>query len=113
MGLMILMIQPESGAGRIALERIRQTNEKGWTLEHDRQERGDGSLLGFAALLLAGSMPSAAPLLSGILRNLPPWVEEAFHHASLKYMDHPERLLEIAGALIAAELDRLTAENDR
>lgn len=91
----------KSGVGRIAAERVRQIVEKGWTPEHDRTEHADGSLVEAAYLLLADYATLPRPFVRHEL------AEELWEHASAKYRTDRQRLLEIAGALVAAELDRL------
>ena len=97
----------KSGVGRIGGERLRQVLEKGWTVEHDRAEHADGSLLTFAALLVLGNVVGDR-VLSIVYVGAPEWVQHAFEHAAEKYATDPARTLEIAGALIAAELDRIS-----
>ena len=98
----------KSGVGRIGAERLRQVLEKGWTVEHDRTEHGDGALLDFATALLLEYLdyPRYAEDRAGESAS---WVSGAFEHARDKYRGRDRyRLLEIAGALIAAELDRIS-----
>jgi hypothetical protein len=90
-----------NGAERISAERVRQVAEKGWAPEHDRTEHADGSLTDAAAAL-------GAPEVEHVVDRAPLWVAGLLRHASEKYTGQDRyRLLEIAGALIAAELDRL------
>lgn len=94
-----------TGVELIAVERQRQITEKGWTAEHD-DGHADGSLL-TAAIVLADDV-------SGIVER---WIESQGDAnidrwpwklpARDKYDDNPIRLLSIAGALLAAEIDRL------
>lgn len=94
-----------TGAELIAVERQRQITSEGWTPEHD-DEHADGSLL-TAAIVLADDV-------SGIVER---WIESPGDAnidrwpwklpARDKYDDNPIRLLSIAGALLAAEIDRL------
>lgn len=99
------VVFPESGVGRIAVERNRQVNEKGWTPEHDRREHEDESLI-LAACALAMEAYGNREMATSIGRMGPEWVDALNYYASDKYAHAPERLLEIAGALIAVELDR-------
>ena len=99
-----LMIDTESGVGRIALERIRQIEEKGWTKEHDKEVHDDESLVDAASALLLDYRGDDMQYVSSRSAG---WVREFACHASEKYRQRRKRLLEIAGALIAAELDRI------
>lgn len=92
-----------TGVERIAHERLRQITDKGWTAKHD-VEHDKGELARAArcyayaaACQIASGMPTNAP--SG---GLWPWSEDWW-----KPSDDPIRNLEKAGALIAAEIDRL------
>jgi hypothetical protein len=107
------------GIQRIAAERARQVAVEGWTPKHD-DEHDDGEMA-MAAACYAAPVPIHAKMLvhSGCgCRS----VGECFHSDKTKWMDpwpwaekwdkrkkHSRvRQLEIAGALIAAEIDRLT-----
>lgn len=94
-----------TGLELIAAERQRQI-DKGFTLEHDAKEHDNGSLTDAAsALILEYDGTSEA---EEVLDRADPWVIALHHHANEKYRDQQRyRLLVIAGALIAAELDRL------
>lgn len=81
-----LEAQLAGGAGLIAAERQRQISEEGWTPEHD-DEHGDGYLAVAAAHLCQ--------------RTSDRWGLYA------KHQHDRQRQLVIAGALIAAEIDRL------
>lgn len=97
----------ESGVGRIAAERVRQIADKGWTEQHDRDEHADGSLTDAAAALLLEY--DGAPEVEDVLDRAKPWVRDLHAHANAKYRGQDRyRLLEIAGAFIAAELDRIS-----
>jgi len=89
----------KTGVELIREERIRQIHEEGWTLEHDAQHT-DGSLAvaGAAyALHLRGAGVFSVPLIW-------PWSKEWWKPSE----DHIRNLAK-AGALIAAEIDRLQA----
>lgn len=92
------------GADLIAAERQRQIEVEGWTPEHDeRHDEGEmvRAALRYAAEALAGY--DVEPDLSAYW----PW-----HGEWWKPSDDPIRNLVKAGALIAAEIDRLTREAD-
>ena len=86
-----------NGSERIAAERQRQIEEEGWTPEHDA-EYTNGELAGAAiAYTIATLIPND--------RGEPewwPWDSDWW-----KPSDDPIRNLEKAGALLAAEIDRL------
>lgn len=88
-----------SGVERIARERRRQIEEEGWTAEHDDQhDRGE---LAIAAGCCALSGTDAYPVDPG-------WTGKTWMEQLAEKHQHDEiRSLEIAGALIAAEIDRL------
>lgn len=96
-----------SGVYRIDAERQRQINSEGWTPEHDDGE-DHGELL--AAALCYGraamtsinpdSMHAAAPVGAPVDW---PWMQDEYKPV----WSDPIRNLERAGALIAAEIDRL------
>ena len=93
------------GVERIARERKRQVEQEGWSMEHDRQHGGAELSLAAAcySIYAAGLMNQMSP--SEDLNGVPliwPWLEAAW-----KPSDDPIRNLEKAGALIAAEIDRL------
>jgi len=92
--------RPKTGAELIAEERQRQCAEEGWTPEHDAQHE-EGELIR-AALCYA----DCAPLTKYVGPHTWPWAplfDKRVQHSK-------KRRLVIAGALIAAELDRLQAE---
>jgi hypothetical protein len=84
----------EDGAALIAAERRRQVTEEGWTPEHDAQHR-NGELIRAAAVYAT----DAADLIIG-------WWPRGWEFKA----DSRVRMLAKAGALIAAEIDRLLAE---
>ena len=83
-----------TGVERIAAERMRQVEAKGYTAEHDDQHT-DGTILR-AALAYA---QEAYALETGYILWSSHWL--------WKPSPDPIRNLEKAGALIAAEIDRL------
>ena len=101
-----------NGIQRIAAERQRQIEDEGWTGDHD--DGHDCGELTEAALCYAvvasaearGSCAKEWPVdMFGVMNDSIvqwPWAEEWW-----KPSDDPVRNLEKAGALIAAEIDRL------
>ena len=87
------------GIELIAAERIRQVEEKGWTLEHDDGHR-HGELAKVAATLAVATTDAVVRDEDGYGSGDNPWGLES------KLLD-PIRALVVAGALIAAEIDRL------
>lgn len=104
-----------SGIERIAKERQRQMDVEGWTPEHDDQYKR-GELIAAAECYThfaervrgAKSMVNKLVLVhSGTPKNWP-WDKKWW-----KPSDDPTRNLVKAGALIAAEIDRLERERAR
>lgn len=92
-------VGPADGVALIAAERRRQIEQEGWTPEHDDQHR-QGEL-GYAAACYA--VPPAWALRSLLLQEgAPSWWKPAGDSPDGRIRD-----LEKAGALIAAEIDRL------
>lgn len=96
-----------TGIELIAAERQRQIEKEGWTPEHDAEH--DFAELTGAAIVYAMAGYRAArepdePVFQNILIRWWPW-----DLADMKLADDPIRNLEKAGALIAAEIDRLQA----
>ncbi len=87
----------------IEQERRRQILAKGWTAEHDDTQR-HAELARCADLILQG-------LYSGISAGVDPWPGERAKHVNQKYAKDAVKQLTIAGALIAAEIDRLLRLN--
>lgn len=97
------MTKPESsGANLIALERVRQLAEEGWHADHDDEH------CNFELLTAAACYIQNASRLKYHARRLPPadwpWDSEWW-----KPTDRVRDLVK-AGALIAAEIDRLVRE---
>lgn len=101
----------QSGVGLIHRERLRQIHEdhRGarYTAEHDDQHT-DGSILvaaGMIAMDVSGGTHTTDPELEH--DEDAEWTERLAAHVQRKYADDPIRRLAIAGAMIAAEIDRL------
>jgi hypothetical protein len=93
-----------TGIERIAAERKRQIEEEGWTAECDDQQE-DGGLAKAAACY---AYPKGGGLFS-LKAFLWPWADGWYKPTP----DNRIRELEKAGALIAAEIDRLLREEQR
>lgn len=91
--------EPATGVELIAAERARQIDVEGWTLEHDAQHTGRGMAIAASCYALPPSMRRYSA--EGVPR-LWPWTPEWW-----KPSDDRVRELVKAGALIAAEIDRL------
>jgi hypothetical protein len=94
-----------TGVELIALERDRQL-KKAWTAEHDDEHR-IGQLADAASAYLWAA--HRAPM-SALAPPPPLW---PFEDEAWRPNDDPIRDLEKAGALIAAEIDRLLRQRDR
>lgn len=95
-----------NGAGLIAAERQRQVSVEGWTPEHDDRHRG-GQIASAAIAYTAKAIGiEVREVTLGPMRHIFtqvwPWRDE--HDKRDKHS--PLRCLVIAGALIAAEIDR-------
>lgn len=97
-----MMNEIPSGADLITAERIRQVNVKGWTPEHD-DEHTEGQLAIAAACYAfdAGSLPTIDA--KRFINDNWPWSKKWWKPTP----DDTIRQLTKAGALIAAEIDRL------
>lgn len=94
----------ETGIELIAAERARQISQEGWTPEHD-DEHDNGQLARAAACYAMGVFERQRALNSdcNILGWLWPWSMRCWKPTP----DNRIRELTKAGALIAAEIDRL------
>lgn len=88
-----------TGIDYIAAERKRQQEVEGWTPEHDRQHEEGELAIAAACYALEGTYCQA--LVDG--EDAWPWDEKWDKRKKHDVI----RRLEIAGALIAAEIDRL------
>jgi hypothetical protein len=86
------------GSEAITVERDRQITKEGWTPEHDDQHEGGELAEAAACYALVSTFPPNLAA-SGPPEGWP-WDPEWWKPAS------PIRMLEKAGALIAAEIDR-------
>ena len=93
---------PSKGARLIAAERVRQVTAEGWTPEHDAAHAED--VLAAAAACYA--IPPRLRKFPGDLVALWPWAPAYWKPTP----DDRVRELVKAGALIAAEIDRLLAQ---
>lgn len=96
------------GANLIAAERLRQLTQEGWTPAHDDQHTR-AELSGAAACyaIAANELASPRPYLNPPNISLWPWEMKWW-----KPGNDPVRCLVKAGALIAAEIDRLKRAED-
>jgi hypothetical protein len=101
----------KTGIERIAEERQRQIEKEGWDASHDFRHKHD-------ELARAGATYALPARLRKLFKNGKPvmfpftveWWKPAAHIEHGKYYDNAEeriRELEKAGALIAAEIDRI------
>lgn len=118
-----VLTEVDTGAARIAAERQRQIDVEGYTAKHDDNHR-DGSLVLAAACYAAGSVGVRLykqDTRGASIHFVDPWPWE--RSADRRYyaskssdklreptLDESIRLLEKAGALIAAEIDTLLRE---
>jgi hypothetical protein len=94
------IVNAGEGARRIAAERARQVTAEGWTPEHDR-EHSDGDLARAAVAYAVASLGASHEHINSWW----PWNLYGIKHDPA----NPVRSLAKAGALIAAEIDRLLA----
>lgn len=96
----------ERGAGvdRIAAERQRQVTGEGWTAEHDDDEHGRGQLAQAAACYAVATVPHYAGYYPVQWPWSPRWDKRPGKSSDV---DARVRALVKAGALCAAEIDRL------
>jgi hypothetical protein len=95
------------GVDLIAAERQRQIYELGWSREHDEGEHQHGQLAD-AAVCYAATLHGEA--MEESLMPFWPWERERLERIRVPDR-HPDRVKRLAqaGALIAAEIDRLLA----
>lgn len=92
-----------TGIERIAVERRRQIEVEGWTPEHDEQhERGELAMAAAYYVLLDTKAIEDAPRAA-----IPSWIWPKEWSLAWRKPSTRIRNLEKAGALIAAEIDRI------
>lgn len=96
-----------NGAERIAVERKRQIDEEGWSPKHD-SSHNSGELCLLAALYLLADYTATTNTVeaSDIIESE---LETYWGGGSVNYKEDKIKNLERAGALVAAEIDRLIA----
>jgi hypothetical protein len=97
-----MMVATQGGAELIAEERQRQITEEGWSAEHD--DAWIGRELVFAAICYIAHYLNKYfrnALIAHIVDTLWPWRKQYWKPS------HDIAILKKAGALIAAEIDRL------
>lgn len=101
--------EPLTGVERIGMERARQVDEEGYTPEHDRLH-DQGSMTKAAHAYVSAAIWAQSDRLSVEVSTLSPFYSWPWDAGSWKPSDDPIRNLEKAGALIAAEIDRLNEQ---
>lgn len=97
------------GVTLIAAERARQQTDEGWTPEHD-DEHAAGDLVAAAREYAGAAITQVKfPYGEDNTAQTPGW---PWHPSWWKPSDEPVRNLVKAGALIAAEIDRLQRTNN-
>jgi hypothetical protein len=100
------------GAMRIEQERRRQILEEGFTAAHD-EEHVFGELSGAASCYARTASRQIGSELYRAEVSAPPCQEWRWSHEWWKPSEDPIRNLEKAGALIAAEIDRLLRDQEK
>lgn len=113
----MMSMEGEDGARRIVLERRRQIQQEGWSLEHDdtlTNHQLVWAAICFAApervYMLKHSVTPADPVLAFHdlwPKGLDPAFDKRPTHRKTVTTRQRIRLLEKAGAMLAAEIDRL------
>jgi hypothetical protein len=100
-----------SGAELIAAERQRQMDVEGWTPEHDDRHDDLELIAGADAYMVAAGARLVHDSPIELMAEVPPpsWPWAA---SWWKPSDDPVRMLVKAGALIAAEIDRIQRRDD-
>lgn len=100
----------KTGIELIAEERQEQIEKHGWTKKHDDDTHDNGELVRAACAIAYDSEPDKPANFSA-----PNWAWEIREHkqnSKRKVVEKIERL-KVAGALIAAEIDRLQSMNKK
>lgn len=92
----------KTGIELMAEERQRHVRVEGYDAVHD-DTHVDGSLADFASLIASTDVPDDGPRAAIAL----PWQYDRAEYIKRKYADDRIRQLVIAGAVCAAEIDRL------
>jgi hypothetical protein len=98
---------PDTGADRIRFERCRQVLLKGFSLDHDDQHSAGELVAAAVAYANAGLVSQYRPDAGGILSHMDNTIGWPWQRSEWKPSDDPIENLVRAGALIAAEIDRL------
>jgi hypothetical protein len=95
----------KTGIELIKEERARQKSKEGWTAEHDATQRqGELSCAGSCYAMAASAQVRFSKTT---MRDIEPPAQWPWDAPAWKLSDDPIRTLTKAGALIAAEIDRL------
>lgn len=98
----------QSGVELIRRERIRQVEQEGWTIEHDHQHEHSSGELAWAAACYAAPEEIYVGYSNGMsFKRVWPWSET---WDKRKKHDRLRQLV-IAGAPVAAEIDRLQGKH--
>ncbi len=99
------------GAALIAAERTRQIKEEGWSPQHDDQHKGAELVKAAICYAMAGVYPEGTQAADRILSHtIKHWWPQELAQKWWKPKDRMRNLIR-AGALIAAEIDRLARES--
>lgn len=102
----------KTGIGLIAEERQRQVEVEGFDLNHDKEQNDDGELAA-AAASYAFAPFMIDEMKDGYKTPVPMWPKYWLAKWWKPTPDNRIRELQKAGALIAAEIDRLLAEEGK
>lgn len=101
------------GVEMIAKERLRQIKKEDWTPEHDQEEHDDGSLATAAACYaMPNEIRNQQVLSDPLWYSLWPW-DCLWFNPSTNNKEGRLKDLRRAGALIAAEIDRLLTQKEQ
>ena len=102
-----MTLKNKSGVFRIAAERKRQVAVENWTPKHDDEHTGGELAMAAAVYAMTPEERANEILRQNFAELLWPWEWPWFKPAKRKTVKGRIRELEKAGALIAAEIDRL------